>query len=57
MHLGQLYNHCLPECRGHSVGKGGEVERIFEICNDIHEKAFSLYAISKTMLKRLIDCS
>ena len=22
MHLGQLCNHCLPERRGHSVGKG-----------------------------------
>ena len=31
-------------------------ERIFEIRNHIHENAFSLYTISKIMLKRLINC-
>ena len=32
------------------------LERIFEIRNHIHENAFSLYTISKIMLKQLINC-
>ena len=32
------------------------LERIFEIRNHIQENAFSLYAISKIMFKRLINC-
>ena len=43
----------LRDC---SVGMVYWLERIFEIRNHIHENAFSLYTISKTMLKRLINC-
>ena len=32
------------------------LERIFEIRNHIHENTFSLYTISKIMLKQLINC-
>ena len=33
------------------------LERIFEICNHILENAFSLYTISKIMLKLPINCT
>ena len=32
------------------------LERIFEIRNHIHANAFSMYTISKIMLKQLINC-
>ena len=60
--LGQLYNYCLPERLGHSVGKGEVILHDYNVAmvywlERTFENAFSLYTILKIMLKQLINCS